>query len=224
MRRFLFALLVLLPVSVLAQTEFRLPDGTAIDAYLAFPAGDAGGNGGPFPLALVMGGGAGDGRIARSTFEGLGREFAAHGWAVAVPVSPNGRSFWEGNADKVRQLIGMLKERDEVAEGRALLAGISNGGISALEIASRHPEEYLGVVAVPALASNDSVRALKDFPVYLRIGSEDQLGWASRYDSTVKAMEEAGAKLDAQLVEGAPHRVPVDWSSLEPWLEGLGAP
>ena len=217
MARLLLSLLLLLPAGVLAQTDFTLPDGSAMQAYLAFPeTGEA-----PFPLAVVMGGGAGNGRIASGTFQGLGNEFAEHGWAVVVPISPNGQSFWDDNAEKVRQLIAMLKERDDVADGPALLAGISNGGISALEIASNHPAEYLGVVAVPALATDSSVRALENFPVYLRIGSEDQLGWADRYDATVRAMNRAGVQLDAHLVQGAGHRVPVDWADLEAWLATL---
>lgn len=220
MSRLLLSLLLLLPAWAFAQTEFALPDDSSIQAYLAFPdTGEA-----PFPLAVVMGGGAGNGRIASGTFEGLGSEFAGHGWAVAVPVSPDGQSFWDDNAEKVRQLIALLKDREDVADGPALLAGISNGGISALEIASNHPGEYLGVVAVPALATDSSVRALKDFPVYLRIGSEDQLGWANRYEATVSAMNRAGVRLDEQLVQGAGHRVPVDWTSLEAWLAALRSP
>lgn len=217
MPRLLLTLLLLLPLTLQAQETFTLPDGSRLQAFLALPeAGQP-----ALPLAIVMGGGAGDNRIASGTFESLGREFAARGWAVATPVSPNGQSFFGGNGDKVRQLIGLLKARDGVADGPALLAGISNGGISALEIASAAPGEYLGVVAVPALANDSSVRNLRDFPVFLRIGSEDQLGWASRYESTVRALEKAGARVDARLVEGGGHRVPVDWDNLEAWLAAL---
>ena len=217
MPKLLLVLLILLPLTAHPQTTFDLPDGSRFQAYLAVPDNDAA----PARLAIVMGGGAGDNRIASGTFNSLGKEFLEHGWAVATPVSPNGQSFWGANAAKVRQLITLLQARDDIAGGKVLLAGISNGGISSLEIASLHPEEYLGVVAVPALANDDSVRNLAGFPIFLRIGSEDQLGWASRYDATVRAMNKAGAVVDAKLVDGAPHRVPVDWAELAPWLDAL---
>ncbi|MDG2174741.1 MAG: hypothetical protein P8M72_01185 [Gammaproteobacteria bacterium] len=215
MQKLLLVILLLMPIAGFTQTSYDLPDGTRMQAYLAIPEGLDG----QAPLAIVMGGGAGDGRIASGTFESLGQEFVDRGWAVATPVSPNGQSFFAENGEKVRQLITLLKTRDDIADGPVLLGGISNGGISSLQIASSHPDEYLGVVAVPAIANSSSVSNLRDFSVFLRIGSEDQLGWGSRYESTVSALESAGAQVNALLVEGGGHRVPIDWDNLELWLE-----
>ena len=101
-----------------------------------------------------------------------------------------------------------------------LLAGISNGGMSALEIARRNPQNYFGVAAVPALATSvvDN-RRLAGFPVYLRIGGADQLGWANRFDETVNALTEAGVDLDAAILDSAPHMFRMNWESLDAWLE-----
>ena len=167
MMRILLTVLLLMPLTAFTQTEFQLSDSSALRAYFDVPTDSS-----PHPLVIIMGGGAGDARIASSAYRTHGEGFVDRGWAVAAPVSPDGQSFWGGNADKVRQLIALLKQRDDIADGPVLLMGISNGGISSLEIASRHVNEYLGVIAVPALASNTaSLRTLKDFPVYLRIGS-----------------------------------------------------
>ncbi len=217
MKKLLLSLFLLMPVGGFAQTDFEVPDGSTIEVYLALP--DVGQE--PLPLAIVMGGGPGNGRVAENTFNLLGQQFVSHGWAVATPVSPNGQSFWGDNAEKVRQLIDMLKMRKEIKDGSVLLAGISNGGTSALEIASRHPQEYLGVVAVPGLATDSTLRSLENFPVFLRISSEDQLGWASRFNGQVNSMTRAGVKVDAVLMEGEGHRVNVDWENLDPWLSGL---
>ena len=216
MNKFLLVTLLLLPIFGFTQTSYDLPDGTRMQAYLAIPNDFVDGGA---PLAIIMGGGSGDDRIASSTFESLGQELVARGWAVATPVSPNGQSFFAENGEKVRQLITLIKARGDIADGSVLLGGISNGGISSLQIASSHPDEYLGVVAVPAITNSSSVRNLTDFPVFLRIGSEDRLGWASRYESTVSALESAGAQVNAMLVQGGGHRVPIDWDNLEQWLE-----
>ena len=136
----------------------------------------------------------------------------------------NGQSFWGDNAEKVRELIAILKQREDIQDGPVLLMGVSNGGISALEIASRHPEEYQGVIAVPALASNASALSpLKGFPVFLRIGSEDRLGWANRYDASVQTLENVGVILDAQLLQGIGHTFPLNWADVEKWLGTLPA-
>jgi hypothetical protein len=77
-------------------------------------------------------------------------------------------------------------------------------------------------MAVPALVRDESgLNALRDMPVYLRIGGDDELGWASQYDSTVAAFERAGVVLDAELLYGEPHMFGLDWDGVAAWLETI---
>tara|TARA_B100001939_G_scaffold74470_2_gene62505 strand:- start:1335 stop:1961 length:627 start_codon:yes stop_codon:yes gene_type:complete len=201
-----------------AQERITLGDGSRLSVYIVKPAQTLSE---PSPLVILMGGGPGNASISRDTSIWLGGGFAERGWMVAVPVSPNNRAFrGDENNHKVEQLITELQKRDEVANGKVLLAGISNGGMSALEIARRNPANYMGVAAVPALATSvvDN-RVLAGFPVYLRIGGADQLGWAERFDETAEALTEAGVDLDAAILDSAPHMFRMNWESLEPWLE-----
>mgnify|MGYP007094236161 CR=1 FL=1 len=62
-------------------------------------------------------------------------------------------------------------------------------------------------------------RPLSGFPVDLRIGGANQIGWADRFDETVSALTEAGVNLDAAILDSAPHMFRMNWESLEPWLE-----
>lgn len=215
---FLMVMNTLVAAAASAQERIELGDGSQLTVFLVRPAESSGE---PSPLLVLMGGGPGNASISRDTSIWLGSGFAERGWMVAVPVSPNNRAFrgYENN-QKVAQLIGVLQQREEIASGRVMLAGISNGGISALEIARRNPDAYMGVVAVPAVATSvyDN-RALKDFPVYLRIGGEDELGWEDRFDDTVAALTEAGVDLDAAILDSAPHMFRMNWESLDPWLE-----
>lgn len=200
-----------------AQERITLADGSVLNVFMVRPAETTDN---PAPLVILMGGGPGNASISRDTSMWLGSGFAERGWVVAVPVSPNNRAFrGTGNNGKVEQLIVELQQRDYIAAGKVLLAGISNGGMSALEIARRNPDSYLGVAAVPALATSvvDN-RPLAGFPVYLRIGGADQLGWADRFDETVEALTEAGVDLDAAILDSAPHMFRMNWESLDPWL------
>ncbi len=201
-----------------AQESIKLADGSHLSVFMVRPAETMES---PSALLILMGGGSGNASISRDTSIWLGSGFAERGWMVAVPVSPDNRSFRgaENNA-KIAELVTILQQRKSVASGRVMLAGISNGGMSALEIARLNPDAYLGVVAVPALATSvvDN-HPLKDFPVYLRIGGDDQLGWADRFGETVEALTEAGVDLDAAILDSAPHMFRMQWESLHPWLE-----
>jgi len=202
-----------------AQDKLELEDGSTIQYFLTLPEISAEA---PLPLAVFMGGGSGNAPISYSVYRFYASELANLGWAVVVPISPDNRSFRGANVDRVRELIGFLQQRDDVQEGKTLLAGISAGGMSALEIARRHPDEVLGIMAVPALVRDDTnLDSLAGMPVYLRIGSADELGWGMQYDATVEALEKAEVVLDADLLYGEPHMFGLDWDRVEPWLETL---
>ena len=142
---------------------------------------------------------------------------------VAVPISPTNRSFRGGASNAlIAALIVELQKRDNIAGGKVLLAGVSNGGMSALEIARRDPQNYFGVAAVPAISSaGTDNEALQGFPVYLRIGGADQLDWADRFDETVASLTDAGVILNADVLDGAPHMFRMEWETLGSWLEEI---
>ena len=201
-----------------AQERVTLEDGSVLGVFVVMPAESTDDSS---SLVVLMGGGPGNASISRDTSIWLGGGFSERGYVVAVPISPNNRAFrGEENNQKVEQLIVELQQRDYIAEGKVLLAGISNGGMSALEIARRNQQNYFGVEAVPALATSvvDN-RRLAGFPVYLRIGGADQLGWANRFEETVDALTEAGVDLDAAILDSAPHMFRMNWESLDAWLE-----
>ncbi|MBT3531451.1 MAG: hypothetical protein HOF74_11690 [Gammaproteobacteria bacterium] len=208
--------------TLLAQERIQLADESILNVFLIEPTD---GVDQPSPLLILMAGGPGNASISRDTSQWLGSGFARRGWMVAVPISPNNRSFrGAANNNKIKQLIVELKKRDDVATGKALLAGVSNGGMSALEIARREPQNYFGVAAVPAVsADNTNNESLNGFPVYLRIGGDDQLGWADQFDSSVESLSSAGVDLDADILYGAPHMFRMEWDTLEPWLERFNA-
>ena len=203
-----------------AQERITLQDGTVLNVFLVAPENGANR---ASPLVILMGGGLGNASISQDTSRWLGSGFAQRGWMVAVPISPNNRSFRGGvNNALITDLITQLQKRKNIAQGKVLLAGVSNGGMSALEIARRNPQDYLGVAAVPAISSADTDNeALRNFPIYLRIGGNDQLDWADRFDETVANLTEAGVVLDADVLDGAPHMFRMEWESLGDWLQEI---
>lgn len=217
--RFLaFALLISLHLTAYAErVEVQLTDSSILAVYRllpeAIPSGGA-------PLVILMPGGSGDESLARDLHYWLGEELAQRGWAVAVPVSPNGRSFRGSNNRLVPLLAAALQEDSRIADGQTLLAGISNGGMSALEVAAQSPELYRGVMAVPALVPERlDVAALQGMHIYLRIGDQDEMNWMNRFEETRSTLEAAGAHVDAGLVFMAPHMFSMEWETLDPWLQ-----
>jgi len=201
------------------RIEVALDDSRALGVYLLLPTAA---NTTPAPLLILMPGGSGEEALARDLQYWLGEEFQQRGWAVAIPVSPNQRSFRGANNTLVPLLINVLQQDKRIATGKVLLAGISNGGMSALEIASASPERFRGIVAVPALVPQGlAVNKLAGMPIYLRIGDQDEMTWMTRLDETTQTLRDGGALVDAGLVFMSPHMFQMEWETLDPWLEAL---
>lgn len=201
------------------RIEVALEGNPALGVYLLLPSTASTV---PAPLVILMPGGSGEEALARDLQYWLGEELQQRGWAVAIPVSPNQRSFRGANNALVPLLIDSLQKDSRIADGKALLAGISNGGMSALEIATATPERYRGIVAVPALVPRGlAVERLKGMPIYLRIGDQDEMTWMTRLEETAHTLREGGAIVDAGLVFMSPHMFQMEWETLDPWLQAL---
>ncbi|MCP5358835.1 MAG: hypothetical protein H7A06_11885 [Pseudomonadales bacterium] len=216
-RPFVVLLLSVLSTGAFAQRmEVALANGATLGVYLLLPEDTSTQ---PNDLVILMPGGSGEEALARDLYYWLGEEMRQRGWAVAIPVSPNQRSFRGDNNALIPLLIDALQDGTRIRRGRTLLAGISNGGMSALEIASANPERYRGVMAVPAIVPRGmNVGALKGMPIYLRIGDQDEMSWFARLPETETALKEAGAEVDAGLVFMSPHMFQMEWETLDPWL------
>ena len=215
----LILFLLLLPgLSFADERIITLDDGSQVKVFMFYPEfyGE-----GPWPLVVHMSGGKADEYVVRAQFW-LGRELTARGWAIAFPVSPDANSFFGENAKKIPQVVDQLQQDVNIQKGKTLLAGVSNGGTSAIEIASMNPERYFGVVAVPGIIRDDAVLGdFKGLPVYLRIGENDYLRWNRLLPSIEQRLTKAGAKVNAKLLPGEKHVFVIDWDELHPWLDTI---
>ena len=217
--RKLFLLLFLIPGLLHATEEVVvLEDGRSVKVFLFYPENDGEG---PWPLTVLMSGGTANEYIVRAQFW-LGDELASRGWVIAAPVSPNDNSFFGSNGEKIPKVIEQLQKLPAIEDGKTLLVGVSNGGSSALEIASRNPEEYYGVVAVPGIIKDHAIIGkFHNLPIFLRIGENDFLRWNRQLPILQKQLTEAGARVDAKLVPDGSHVFTIDWNELQPWLDTL---
>lgn len=176
------------------------------------------------PLALLISGGSNNEFMARAQYW-LGSELVDRGWALAVPISDQGRKFFVENSSLMLSVISQLRNRHNISDGKPLLVGISSGGSAALAIAAKAPEHYLGVIATPGRIWDETrFSDLQGLPIYLRVGEKDDFRWHRKLESSISLLEDAGAVVDAALVPDATHIFPLDWTELESWLSKLQQP
>ena len=222
-RLLLVSLLTLLPYGMLAAAEqtVQLRDGASVKLFF-FESHDVPlDESNPPPLAIFIAGGSNNEFMAKAQFW-LGKEFVDRGWAIAVPISPDGKRFSLGDSSTLPQIIAQLHATHTLQDSKPLLVGMSSGGSEALAIAFLNPSTFRGVVATPGRIKADaSVNELNSLPLYIRIGEKDDFRWNRLLEPMSQRLRTAGAEVDAAIVEGARHVFKLDWESLEAWLEKL---
>jgi len=200
-----------------AERMVSLAGGTEV-RILVFQPREAGD--GPWPLAMMIPA-SGQEYAIKAQFW-LGREMTSRGWVVAVPASPEGRSFVGDSENNISQVIAELQKDASIKLGKTLLLGVSSGGSSALEIASKNPGSYFGVVAVPGrIKQSGPLPALGGLPVFLRVAEKDYFRWHKQLPDIRQRLESAGARVDAALVPDSRHIIKVDLDELDHWLTTL---
>ena len=212
-------MLALSPVLALGAERTVSLEGQADVRVWVFSPRDSGI--GPWPLAVMIPAGSGQEYAVKAQFW-LGREMTKRGWVVAVPGSPEGLSFVGDSENNISQVIAELQKDQSISAGKTLLLGVSSGGSSALEIASKNPTSYYGVVAVPGrIKQSGPLPALEGLPIFLRVAQRDFLRWHKQMPDMTQRLESAGARLDAALVPEARHIIKVDLTELDRWLTTL---
>lgn len=173
------------------------------------------------PLAILMSGGYSDEFMARAQFW-LGKEMVERGWAVAVPITDQGRKFFVENGGIIPAVINQLRKTHTISELKPMLLGISSGGSAALAIAAASPDLYTGVIAAPGrIWDAEKFSRLGGLQVYLRVGEKDDFRWNRLLDENAALLRQAGARVNAAIVPDARHIFPLNWEELEIWLEPL---
>ena len=219
----LVTLLLLLLPGMLAAAEqtVQLQDGASVKLFFFEPHDAPRAEGNTPPLAIFIAGGSNNEFMAKAQFW-LGKEFVDRGWAIAVPISPDGKGFFTGDSSTLPQIIEQLHATHALQDSKPLLVGMSSGGSEAIAIALRNPSAFRGVVATPGRIKADaSIDELDSLPFYIRIGEKDDFRWNRMLEPMSQKLLLAGAKVDVKIVENARHVFQLDWENLEAWLGKL---
>jgi len=222
-RHLLVTLVLLLPSGMLAAAEqtVQLQSGASVKLFFFEPHDEPAEAADPPPLAIFIAGGSNSEFMAKAQFW-LGKEFVDRGWAIAVPISPDGKRFSNWDSSTLPQIIEQLHATHTLQDSKPLLVGMSSGGSEAMAIAFLNPSVFRGVVATPGRVKADvSLDELNSLPLYIRIGEKDDFRWNRMLEPMTQRLLTAGAEVDAAIVEDARHVFQLDWESLEAWLRKL---
>ena len=193
--------------TVLSWRTLEVEDGSSVDYALQLPPDYRPAD--PYPVLFALPPGSQTRALVERGFELYWAEAARRGWVVVSPAAPAGLSFHAGAVELAEALADHVMREMLIEGGRLHLAGVSNGGRSAFHLATRAPERWSTLTALPGIPSSesdlDALDRLLALPIALYGGADDE-GWADGMRSVRDQLVELGAAhVDFDLFDGEGH-------------------
>src|SRR5262245_55470235 len=164
-----------------------------------------------YPAIFTLGGGA----QTMNTVDGvlnryLRAEAEKRGYIVIAPAAPEDHLvLWDG-AEVFPEFFKKILADYKIENGKFHIAGPSNGGIAALEIAAAHPEYFLSITAFPGYLVEPRERKLKAISkmcVFLYVGELDDDVWHSEMKKEADLLRSMGADARYIVEKGQGHGI-----------------
>ncbi|MEM9069778.1 MAG: hypothetical protein AAGE52_14795 [Myxococcota bacterium] len=176
---------------------------------------------GACPVLIALPGGAQNENLMEESLRPWAQSLHDHQWIVLSPIADDAL-FFEGGERLLPPFLDRMAERYLTSDGRFLLFGVSNGGLSAFRIATLEPERFRGVVVAPGFARTDDqarLRALRETPVVLFVGERDR--WLQPTEVTYRSLREAGVPTTLRILPNRGHNLAtLPWADLHAALLG----
>jgi len=179
------------------EYEVVLPDN--YDAQRSYPT-ILGFGGGPQTMDIVE-------RMVERTFRD---EAEKRGYIVVVPAAPEGRLFFEEGARIFPAFLQQILSAYKVEGGKLLVAGPSNGGISAFYVASLYPRYFFSITAFPGFLPDPTraqIDAIAGMCIHMFVGQFDELGFNTPMQQEAQVFRRRGLALTFSVENGQPHRL-----------------
>lgn len=148
-------------------------------------------------------------------------EAKKRGWVVASPMSREGRPLMQ-DEDALVALLDDVAKVVKIEGGKAHIAGVSNGGKTAMRLAMRHPDRVASLLVLPGTPGAPEEWAhldrLKGMSVTMYVGEEDRV-WLQECKKVENELKQLGAKVALHVVEGQGHVLKLEPSVLFGELE-----
>jgi poly(3-hydroxybutyrate) depolymerase len=164
-----------------------------------------------YPAIFALGGGA---QTMNTVDSVLNRFFRAEaekrGYIVIAPAAPDDSLvLWDG-AGVFPEFFKKILSDYKIENGKFHIAGPSNGGIAALEIAAAHPEYFMSITAFPGYLvepREQKLKAISKMCVYLYVGELDDDVWHNEMKAESDSLRGMGTAAYYIVEKGQAHGI-----------------
>ena len=146
-------------------------------------------------------------------------------WVEVDWTSPSDPVMPESASEQMQSVVQMIRRTvsdEQIDTSRIYLTGLSMGGFGSFDLGIRHPDWFAAVAPICGAADPNRMSALKDTPMWITHGEQDDVVSVNRGRSAFKALRDAGGHPVYVEFPGVGHNswTPVyeDNDGLVPWM------
>ena len=165
-----------------------------------------------YPMVLLLHGLDGEAASFVSMFK---EQNGSEKWFIVAPQAPvrstakGAHSTWDRNQDAqfLLNLLSFLEDKYPLDRKRIAVVGYSAGSSMALALAKSDPHRFfkLGLIGGGRLSAGEKPPGFESLKVFLFGAEHDDYFNRAGMDAAKKAFENAGAKVDLEVVPGTDH-------------------
>src|SRR5580700_934862 len=134
-----------------------------------------------YPAILAFGGGPQTMNMVDNVLNrNFRQEAEKRGYIVVAPAAPDDQLFFEAGARIFPEFLKMILADYRIQDNKFHIAGPSNGGIAAFQVAASNPQYFLSITAFPGYMWEPSVaklQAISKMCVFMYVGEHDPYMW-----------------------------------------------
>jgi poly(3-hydroxybutyrate) depolymerase len=183
--------------------------GTVVEYDVVLPAGYTPAK--EYPAILAFGGGpqdaAIDQRIIESNFRSLAEQ---RGYIVVMPAAPGGELFFQGGQRVIPGFLKQMLSDYRIQGGKFRVAGPSNGGISAFEVAAKYPQYFTSITAFPGFLefpTPENIAAISKLCIHMFVGQDDELNFLPPMQQLAAELRRRHLAVTYRVEPGQGHRI-----------------
>jgi len=164
-----------------------------------------------YPAVLAFSGGPqtveGDQRLVEATFRDQAEE---RGYIVIVPAAPGGLLFYQGGERIIPAFLHQILADYKIRGGKFRAAGLSNGGISAFEVASLYPQFFVSITGFPGyllFPTESHVAAISKMCIHMFVGENDERGFINPMQDQAARFRKLGIAVTYRVESGQRHHI-----------------
>ena len=162
------------------------------------------------PVMLLLPPGAQDKAMVEVALGFVEVAAAKRGWVVVCPEAIEREPFTEKGRQHLKPLVAALRAKMKIEGDQVHVAGISNGGRSAMQFATEAPADCASLYVFPgafpsSIPSEAALKQLVKIPVRMLVGGRDDPSWREAGAHAVAALKNAGVDATLEIRAGQGH-------------------